>query len=111
MQGPEKNSYNEFDNEKKFLRLETPPPPPYNFSNGPSLLRSLALGQQIKVIINTVTSIYPLGLHPAFSDDKNSNNDDDNDNDIDWTRENKHLALSRTKGLRGFNPLLEPQNL
>ena len=82
MQGPEKNSYNEFDNEKKFLRLENPPPP-YNFSNGPSLLRSLALGQQIKVIINTVTSIYPLGLHPAFSDDKNNNNDNDNDNDID----------------------------
>ena len=57
MQGPEKNSYNEFDNEKKFLRLENSPPL-HNFSNGPSLLRSLALGQQIKVIINTVTSIY-----------------------------------------------------
>ena len=27
MQGPEKNSYNEFDNEKKFLRLENSPPP------------------------------------------------------------------------------------
>ena len=37
MQGPEKNSYNEFDNEKKFLRLENSPPPPNNFSNGPSL--------------------------------------------------------------------------
>ena len=70
-------------NEKKFLRLENSPPPPKTFSNGPSLLRSLALGQQIKVIINTVTSIYPLGLHPAFSDDKNNNNDNDNDNDID----------------------------
>ena len=57
MQGPEKSSYNEFDNEKKFLRLENSPPL-HNFSNGPSLLRSLALGQQIKVIINTVTSIY-----------------------------------------------------
>ena len=32
-----KNSYKEFDNEKKFLRLEnSPPPPPHNFSNGPS---------------------------------------------------------------------------
>ena len=40
MQGPEKNSYKEFDNEKKFLRLEnSPPPPPHNFSNGPSLSR------------------------------------------------------------------------
>ena len=35
MQWPKKNSYKEFDNEKKFLRLETPPP--HNFSNGPSL--------------------------------------------------------------------------
>jgi len=35
---PKKNSYKEFDNEKKFLRFEnSPPPPPNNFSNGPSL--------------------------------------------------------------------------
>ena len=33
---PKKNSYQEFDDEKKFLRLENPPPP-HNFSNGPSL--------------------------------------------------------------------------
>ena len=31
-----KNSYKEFDNEKKFLRLENFPPP-HNFSNGPPL--------------------------------------------------------------------------
>ena len=37
---PKKNSYKEFDNEKKFLRLENSPPP-HNFSNGPSL----SLGQ------------------------------------------------------------------
>ena len=38
MQGPEKISYKEFDNENKFLRLEnSPPPPPHIFSNGPSL--------------------------------------------------------------------------
>ena len=39
MQGPKKYSYKEFDNEKKFLRLENSPPPlpPNNFSNGPSL--------------------------------------------------------------------------
>ena len=38
---PKKNSYKEFDNEKKFLRLEnSPPPSPHNFSNGPSLTRS-----------------------------------------------------------------------
>ena len=34
--GLKKNSYKEFDNEKKFLRLEIPLPP-HNFSNGPSL--------------------------------------------------------------------------
>ena len=34
---PKKNSYKEFDNEKKFLRLENSPPLPHNFSNGPSL--------------------------------------------------------------------------
>ena len=33
---PKKSSYKEFDNEKKFLRLENSPPP-HNFSNGPSL--------------------------------------------------------------------------
>ena len=43
MQGPEKNSYKEFDNEKKFLPLENSPPPPNNFSNGPSLNLSSAL--------------------------------------------------------------------
>ena len=33
MQGPEKNSYKEFDNERKFLQLEnsSPPPPPITF--------------------------------------------------------------------------------
>ena len=33
---PTKKSYYEFDNEKKFLRLENSPPA-HNFSNGPSL--------------------------------------------------------------------------
>ena len=34
---PKKNSYKEFDNEKKFLWLENSPPPRHNFSNGPAL--------------------------------------------------------------------------
>ena len=34
---PKKNSYKEFANEKKFPRFENSPPPPHNFSNGPSL--------------------------------------------------------------------------
>ena len=29
--GLKKNSYKKFDNEKKFLRLENPPPPPITF--------------------------------------------------------------------------------
>ena len=28
---PKKNSYKEFDNEKKFLRLKNSPPPPITF--------------------------------------------------------------------------------
>ena len=32
-----KNLYKESANEKKFRRLENSPPPPHNFSNGPSL--------------------------------------------------------------------------
>ena len=44
---PKKNSYKEFDDEKKFLRLENsstpPPPPPSNFSNGPFFTSSVSL--------------------------------------------------------------------
>ena len=43
MPWPKKSSYKEFDNDKKFLRLENPPPPPNNFSNGPSLKEVLGL--------------------------------------------------------------------
>ena len=46
MPWPKKNSYKEFDNEKKFPPLEnappSPPPPPHNFSKGPSLSHHLA---------------------------------------------------------------------
>ena len=40
MPWPKINSYKEFDNEEKFLRLENSPPP-HNFSNGPSLNKTL----------------------------------------------------------------------
>ena len=40
---PKKNSHKEFDNEKKFLRLKNSPPPPHNFSNGPSLTRKFSV--------------------------------------------------------------------
>ena len=35
----------EFDNEKKFPRLKNPttPPPPHNFSNGPSVIDKISL--------------------------------------------------------------------
>ena len=46
---PKRNSYEEFDNEKKFLRLENSPPPPLpnNLSNGPSLSQwKITLGKE-----------------------------------------------------------------
>ena len=46
---PKKNSCKEFDNEKKFLRLEISPPPlPNNFSNGLSLS---ATNARVEVLI------------------------------------------------------------
>ena len=45
---PKKNSYKEFDNEKKFLWLEnSAPPPPHTFSNGLSLRRKPSLGAPV----------------------------------------------------------------
>ena len=38
---PKINSYKEFDNEKKFLRLKNSPPFPHNFSNGLTLRHSV----------------------------------------------------------------------
>ena len=35
---PKKNSYKEFDDEKKIPAARKFPPPPHNFSNGPSLM-------------------------------------------------------------------------
>ena len=51
---PKKNSYKEFDEEKKFLRLENSPPPPHNFSNGPSLA-SLSFNKNHCLKSNLVT--------------------------------------------------------
>ena len=57
---PKKNSYKEFDNAKKFLRLENSPPLPHNFSNGLSLRQSNSdsshqlsqVGQTVSVLVN-----------------------------------------------------------
>jgi len=48
---PKKNSYKEFDNEKKFLRLENslPLPPPHNFSDGPSFSWYLMLYSRFQI--------------------------------------------------------------
>ena len=45
---PRKNSCKEFDNEKKFTRLEIPPPRPHNVSNGLSLR---ATNARVEVLI------------------------------------------------------------
>ena len=52
---PKKNSYKEYDNEKKFLRLKNSPPPPHNFSNGPSLYDSRFFLQMKNQSINQST--------------------------------------------------------
>ena len=53
----EKNSYNECDNKKQFVRLENfpppPPHPPHKFSNGPSLS-----------VLNFCINFYPIGVLP-----------------------------------------------
>ena len=40
---PKKNSYKEFDNEKKIPAAQKFLPPPHNFSNGPSLIDKISL--------------------------------------------------------------------
>ena len=64
MQGPEKNSYEEFDNEKKkFLRLENPPPP-HNFSNGPSLTYlSAADGSTLQLVAPKIVGFFVVVIH------------------------------------------------
>ena len=57
---PKKNSYKEFDNAKKFLRLENSPSLPHNFSNGLSLRQSNSdsshelsqVGQTVSVLVS-----------------------------------------------------------
>ena len=47
---PKKNSYKEFDNEKKFPRLENSLPP-HNFSNGRSLISGISLSVTLDDIL------------------------------------------------------------
>ena len=46
---PQKNSYKEFNNKKKFLRLENSPPP-HNFANGRSLNMSRYSAKNLLVV-------------------------------------------------------------
>ena len=55
MQGPEKNSYKEFDNKKNSCGSKIPLPP-HNFSNGPSL--SLELGMAFEGMTGLYERIY-----------------------------------------------------
>ena len=60
---PKQNSYKEFDNEKKFLRLNNSPPhPPYNFFNGPSL-KAYHLSRRVFVAF---TFCFQLDSNPSF---------------------------------------------
>ena len=61
MQGPEKNSYKEFDNEKKFLQLENSPPPPITFL----MVRPLACLQFAFYVSCGIRTQYGL-LHSRF---------------------------------------------
>ena len=47
---PKKNSYKEFDNEKKFLWLENSPPP-HKISNGPSLRTAVNQIQEFQLLM------------------------------------------------------------
>ena len=51
-----KNSYKEFDNEKKILPLENSPPLPHNFFNGASLktLSHLRWGNLVNFVYNVI---------------------------------------------------------
>ena len=70
---PEKNSYKEFDNEKKILQLENSPPLPHNFFNVASLktigtLRSNDAdgNENVTKTIGLISKTTTLHVHHAF---------------------------------------------
>ena len=50
---PKKNSYKEFDNEKKIPAARKFPSPPHNFSNGPSLEARLCIYCKVALFTDT----------------------------------------------------------
>ena len=63
MQGPEKNSYKEFDNEKK-IPAARKSPPPHNFSNGPSLTYlSAADGSTLQLVAPKIVGFFVVVIH------------------------------------------------
>ena len=55
---PGKNSYKEFDNEKKTAAAQKfPTPPPHNFSNGPSLIWDM-----INTLFLTTVAVEPTSV-------------------------------------------------
>ena len=49
---PKKNSYKEFDNEKKFLQLENSPPPPITFLMVRPLIKLLPDSKTMDTLVN-----------------------------------------------------------
>ena len=61
---PKKNSYKEFDNEKNSCGSKIPqPPPPHNFSNGPSLS---ATRVSMGLVVSLQTSLPRGGARISF---------------------------------------------
>ena len=64
MQGPEKNSYKEFDNEKKIPAARKSPPLLHNFSNGPSLTYlSAADGSTLQLVAPKIVGFFVVVIH------------------------------------------------
>ena len=77
MQGPEKNSYKEFDNEKKFLRLENSPPPLITFlmvrplaADHLTFEAGVACCEQQTYVRSTPLSLWKITFRRERSDDR-----------------------------------------
>ena len=66
---PKKDLYKEFDNEKNSAAKKFPsPPPPYNFSNGPSLKRRLSLSNASYLLNPPSWASLARHLHSSFAE-------------------------------------------
>ena len=65
---PKKDLYKEFDNEKNSAAKKFPSPPPYNFSNGPSLKRRLSLSNASYLLNPPSWASLARHLHSPFAE-------------------------------------------